>query len=145
MELVRPDYIKDRKRVGRGQASGSGKTCGRGMNGQMSRSGSTHRAWFEGGQMPIQRRLPKRGFTNAVFKMTYQIVNLEQIEKTGLSEIDSASLAKLRLINDTSMPVKLLAKGSVKKAVSITVDACSAAALSAIEKAGGKVIINKKG
>lgn len=143
MELVKPDYIKTRKRVGRGQASGSGKTCGRGMNGQMSRSGSTHRAWFEGGQMPIQRRIPKRGFTNSVFQQKFQIINVEQIEKLGLTEINAESLSKLRLIHDCSEPVKVLAKGSISKSVTITVDACSAAALTKIEKAGGKVIIKK--
>jgi len=143
MELVKPDYIKTRKRVGRGQASGNGKTCGRGMNGQMSRSGSTHRAWFEGGQMPIQRRIPKRGFTNAVFKVRYQVVNLEQLEKLGIVDVNAEALLKVRLISSVDEPFKVLAKGSVTKALNVTANACSVSAQAKIEKAGGKVIISR--
>jgi len=94
-------YKKDRKRVGRGIGSGRGKTCGRGYNGQKSRSGATSPAWFEGGQMPIQRRVPKRGFTN-ISRTEYQVVNVKDLEKAGSKEVNPDEMYKQRLIRKIS-------------------------------------------
>ena len=79
---------KNRKRLGRGRASGSGKTAGRGNKGYHSRSGSKQRPWFEGGQMPLQRRVPKRGFSNSLFKKEFQIISIAKISKLGLNFLD---------------------------------------------------------
>ena len=142
MELVRPDYIKDRKRVGRGQASGSGKTCGRGMNGQMSRSGSTHRAWFEGGQMPIQRRLPKSGFKNP-FRTEYKAINIGVLqtiaEKNGLSTIDVESLINAGYISRNDL-VKILGNGTLTAKLEVKAHAFSKKAIEAIEAVKGTVV-----
>jgi len=97
--VVKPEYIKSRKRVGRGRSrSGMGKTCGRGMNGQLSRSGSKKRPWFEGGQMPLQRRVPKRGFNN-IFKKNYQLVNVDQLEGLTITELNPEEMVKKKIIN----------------------------------------------
>lgn len=136
------------KRLGRGIGSGKGKTCGRGHKGQNSRSGVAIKGkGFEGGQMPLFRRLPKRGFNNSIFKTEYQIVNLQDIvnfieagklEKT----IDNEALIKVGLVKKSDKPVKLLAKGEISSAVTISVDKASAKAVEAVEKAGGKVSVN---
>jgi large subunit ribosomal protein L15 len=136
--LKKPSSIKKRKRVGRGMSSGCGKTSSRGMNGQKSRSGATYRAWFEGGQMPIQRRVPKRGFNN-IFKTTYQLVNVSQLAKIKESEITPEILVSKGIIKEATDPVKLLANGDITKAVTITVDGYSKSAKEKIEKAGGTV------
>ena len=144
--LKKPEYVKTRSRKGRGPASGLGKTAGRGMNGQMSRSGSKKRAWFEGGQMPLQRRVPKRGFNN-IFKITNQVLNLSTIEKVGLTEITPEILEDKGIIDNSKMPVKILGVGEVTKAIKITADAFSSSSKEKIEKAGGEVLIreiNKK-
>jgi large subunit ribosomal protein L15 len=131
---------KNRKRVGRGPGSGHGKTACRGENGQKSRSGFSIRPGFEGGQMPLQRRLPKRGFTN-IFKKEWQIVNLEGLERLFESgaTIDRKALKEVGLVKDALKPVKILGKGKVTKAFTLVVDGFSESAQKAIAKAGGKI------
>ena len=132
--------VTSRKRVGRGPGSGSGKTCGRGHNGQWSRSGGGVKAGFEGGQMPLQRRLPKRGFTN-IFRTQYTTVNLRDLARVDdVDIIDPDLMVKLRLVRK-GMPVKVLADGDLTRAVTVKAHKVSAAAASKIEKAGGKVEI----
>jgi large subunit ribosomal protein L15 len=128
-----------RKRLGRGVGSGLGKTSGRGHKGQGARSGSKRRAWFEGGQMPIQRRIPKRGFTN-IFRVEYQPVNVGKLERIpdGV-EITAEVLHEYGLVRKRNQPVKLLGDGTVDRALTVHVDKCSASARELIEKAGGKV------
>ena len=125
-----------RKRVGRGTGSGYGKTAGKGTKGQKSRSGYKQRAWFEGGQMPLQRRVPKRGFTN-IFKVPYQVVNLGDLERVKGDVVTKEILEECRLIRSASKPVKLLGNGDIHKKYDVTVDAFSASARKAIEDAGG--------
>ncbi len=136
---------KSRKRVARGIGSGSGKTAGRGQKGQKARSGVAVRS-FEGGQMPIYRRLPKRGFKNP-FAKNFAIVNLDSIQKAidagklSANEINVESLLKANVISKTLDGVRLLARGAVTASINITVNAASKAAVAAVEKAGGKVTI----
>jgi len=127
---------RTRKRVGRGPGSGTGKTAGKGMKGQKARSGYTHRAWFEGGQMPLQRRVPKRGFKNP-FRREYQVVNLDDLGRITAAEIDKEVLAEAGVIRSADGMVKLLADGTIDRKVHVTVDAFSAAARTAVEAAGG--------
>jgi len=141
--IKKPDSMKTRKRVGTGPAAGGGKTCGRGHKGQMARAGSKHKPGFEGGQMPLQRRIPKRGFNN-IFKKFYQIVNIEQIEKLDATEINPELLFKKGLIEDTNLLVKILGNGEFKKSVKVIADSFSASASEKIKNAGGEVIIRKK-
>ena len=134
---------KKRKRVGRGEGSGHGGQATRGMNGQRSRSGSKKRAWFEGGQMPLQRRIPKFGFTN-IFKETYQIVNLNALqrlvdEKKIENVLNPEGLKKLGLISSTGKPVKILGKGEIKVKLNLEVNAISQSAKEKIESAGGSI------
>jgi len=131
---------KKRRRVGRGQGSGLGTTAGRGNKGQQSRSGGKTYPGFEGGQMPLYRRLPHRGFTN-IFRKEWQVVNLDQIEAkyTAGEIVDGASLLAKRLVKHSEGLVKILAKGEVTKALTFQVDKVSASAKAKIEKAGGKV------
>lgn len=141
--VKKPDSVKRKKRVGIGPSSGHGKTSCRGQKGQMSRSGSKHRAWFEGGQMPLQRRVPKRGFNN-VFKKEYQIINICVFEKIDIAEITPEVLEKKGFITDRNKLIKILGTGDCTKAVKITTDSISAAAAEKIKKAGGEVIFRKK-
>jgi len=130
-----------RKRIGRGPGSGRGVTAGRGEKGQRSRSGSKKRAWFEGGQMPLQRRLPKFGFYS-YNKKSFQIVNLkdlERIEKTG--EITPEVLQSAGLVKHADKPIKILGDGSIEKKVNIQVHAVSKSARAGIEKVGGKITL----
>jgi len=134
---------KKRKRVGRGEGSGHGEQSTRGMNGQRSRSGAKNRAWFEGGQMPLQRRIPKFGFTN-IFKETYQVVNLNSLqrladEKRLGKDINIQELKNLGLISSIKKPVKILGKGEFKEKVNIEVNAISKSAKEKIESAGGSI------
>jgi large subunit ribosomal protein L15 len=134
---------KKRKRVGRGEGSGHGGQATRGMNGQRSRSGSKKRMWFEGGQMPLQRRIPKFGFTN-IFKETYQLVNLNALqrladEKKLGKDINVQELKNLGLISTTKKPVKILGKGEFKAKVNLEVNAISQSAKEKIESAGGSI------
>ena len=128
-----------RKRLGRGHGSGSGRTAGRGEKGYHSRSGSKNRSWFEGGQMPIHRRLPKRGFSNYPFRKNYQIVNLRDLDGLNLDEIDPKVLYDNGLINSFLQPVKVLGDGEVKKAIKVKATKFSQSAVLKIEKAGGAV------
>jgi len=131
---------KNTKRRGRGVGSGNGTTAGRGSNGQKSRTGAKHYSWFEGGQMPLQRRVPKRGFSNARFRQEYQIVNLKDINALEETTITAETLKNNGLIKKVDMPVKVLGVGEVEKALTITADAFSSSAKDKIEKAGGKAV-----
>lgn len=128
---------KKRKRVGCGDASGKGGTAGRGHKGYLSRAGSKKRAWSEGGQMPIHRRLPKRGFHN-IFKKEVQIVNLDSIERLQLSKVTIDTLVKRGVIKSVKKEVKILGDGELKRAVSVYANAFSRSAREKIEAAGGK-------
>ncbi|MFH0883000.1 MAG: 50S ribosomal protein L15 [bacterium] len=128
-----------KKRRGRGQGSGLGDTAGRGNKGAQSRSGYKRKVGFEGGQMPIYRRLPKRGFTN-IWREEVQEVNLRDLARLGeITDVTSDVLAEQGLIRSAEKPVKLLGIGEVDKAYTITVTAASKTAVEKIEKAGGKV------
>ena len=133
--------VSKRKRIGRGHGSGLGKTSGRGHKGAGQRSGNKKRAWFEGGQMPLARRLPRRGFTN-IFKEKYQIVNLGKLSdiKDG-SVVDPVFLKNSGLIRSSLKPVKILGNGSVEKKIKISASAFSRVAKEKIEKSGGEIII----
>ncbi|HVR29609.1 MAG TPA: 50S ribosomal protein L15 [Thermoanaerobaculia bacterium] len=124
-----------RKRVGRGPGSGTGKTAGRGHKGQKSRSGYSQRIGFEGGQMPLVRRVPKRGFTN-IFKTRYATVNLSQLADLG-PEIDTEVLLRHGLVR-RGRPVKILGDGEVTASLQVTADKFSRAAREKIEAAGGR-------
>lgn len=134
---------KNRIRVGRGIGSGKGKTCGRGQKGQKSRSGVAVNG-FEGGQMPIYRRLPKRGFKNP-FAKEFAVVNLDTIQKAvdagklNAAAIDVAALMNAGVISKELDGVRLLARGAITSSVTISVNSASKAAVAAVEKAGGKV------
>ena len=130
--------VSKRKRIGRGHGSGLGKTSGRGHKGAGQRSGNKKRAWFEGGQMPLARRLPRRGFTN-IFKEKYQIVSLVNL-KNG-SVIDPVFLKDSGLIRSSLKPVKILGNGSIEKKIKIYASAFSSAAKEKIEKSGGEIIV----
>ena len=131
---------KGRKRVGRGCGSGLGKTCGRGHKGQNARKGHKHKLVFEGGQMPLVRRLPKRGFNNAAFNAKALGVNLSDLEKKFESgaEITVEALAKAGFSDNKRPKVKILATGVLTKKFTVKVP-CSAAAKAKIEQAGGTV------
>ncbi len=131
---------KKKKRVGRGQGSGHGKTSCRGHKGQGSRSGSKSRAWFEGGQMPLQRRLPKRGFTNH-FRKAYQVVNVGDLARLDTTEITPDQLYEVRLIQKSRVPLKILGNGEVSKALEVQAHAFSESAVKKLEEAGGKAIL----
>jgi large subunit ribosomal protein L15 len=132
---------KKPRRVGRGQGSGLGTTAGRGNKGQQSRSGGKSYPGFEGGQMPLYRRLPMRGFSNARFRKEWQVVNLTDVEaRFEAGEIvDGASLVARRLVKKAEALVKILGEGELSKALTFQVDKVSASARAKIEKAGGKV------
>ncbi|HVZ61252.1 MAG TPA: 50S ribosomal protein L15 [Terriglobales bacterium] len=125
-----------RKRVGRGMGSGMGKTSTRGHKGQGSRSGSRLMRGFEGGQMPLHRRLPKRGFTN-IFRTEYAVVNLEQLAGLGESTITPETLRKSGLVK-RKLPIKVLGDGELSKALNVTAHKFSKSAQEKISKAGGK-------
>jgi large subunit ribosomal protein L15 len=129
-----------RKRVGRGMGSGMGKTSTRGHKGQRSRSGSSMMRGFEGGQMPLHRRLPKRGFTN-IFRTEYAIVNLDRIAGLKVAEIGLDDYRKLGLVSGRNALIKILGSGELKKAVTIHAHKFSKSATEKIEKAGGKAVI----
>ncbi|RPJ83163.1 MAG: 50S ribosomal protein L15 [Deltaproteobacteria bacterium] len=130
---------KNKKRVGRGPGSGHGKTAGRGHKGFKARSGSGIKPGFEGGQMPLYRRLPKRGFTN-IFAKEFSLISLSQLDKFEAgTEISSQTLAECGLVGKGSA-VKVLANGKISKAVTVRVEKISAQAKTAIEAAGGQVL-----
>ncbi|MBI1744974.1 MAG: 50S ribosomal protein L15 [Acidobacteria bacterium] len=128
-----------RKRVGRGRGSGHGKTAGRGEKGQWSRSGTSMRPGFEGGQMPLHRRLPKRGFTN-IFRKEYSIVNLDQLAAFSAgSAVNPLTLREAGVVRRAKLPIKVLANGDLKNPLIISAHKFSAAAKEKILKAGGQV------
>ncbi len=146
----KPGARKARKRIGRGLGSGRGNTCGRGDKGQKSRSGVAL-GGFEGGQMPLDRRLPKRGFHNA-FRKTYALVNLGRLQSAidagkldPKKPIDSAALSGAGVVTKARDGVRLLAKGELRTKVNITVAGASKAAVAAVEKAGGSVTVAAAG
>ncbi len=129
---------KPRRRVGRGIGSGLGKTAGRGHKGQKSRAGGYHKVGFEGGQMPLQRRLPKRGFKSQNLKFNGE-VTLAQLEKLGLAEVDLLALKNAKLVAQIVQNVKVIKSGELKKAVKLTGIGATAGAKAAIEAAGGSL------
>lgn len=138
-----PPNRKEPNRVGRGMASGNGKTAGRGQKGQKSRSGGFHKVGFEGGQMPLQRRLPKRGFNN-IFRKTYSLINVGDLE-----DLDSGTVINLEFLRSKGMVrkdvrdgIKLLGNGELTKKLTITVDKVSKSAQEKVEKAGGTVTLS---
>ncbi|MCU7919985.1 MAG: 50S ribosomal protein L15 [Candidatus Thiodiazotropha sp. (ex Dulcina madagascariensis)] len=133
-----PGSKSDRKRVGRGIGSGLGKTCGRGHKGQKSRSGGYHKVGFEGGQMPLQRRLPKIGFKSRVSLSAAQ-VRLGELAKVAGEIVDLEALKKANLITRSIKKVKIFASGTIDRAVTVKGLAVTKGAKAAIEAAGGKV------
>ena len=129
---------KARRRVGRGIGSGLGKTAGRGHKGQKSRAGGYHKVGFEGGQMPLQRRLPKRGFKSQNLKFNGE-VTLAQLEILGAGEVDLLSLKAAGLVSQNVKNVKVIKTGEVTKAVKLTGIGATAGAKAAIEAAGGSL------
>jgi large subunit ribosomal protein L15 len=134
-----PGSRRYRTRKGRGISSGHGKTCGRGQKGAGARSGTKRRPWYEGGQMPLARRIPKGGFTN-IFRVPFQVVNLKSLGRFGEgTTVDAEALHGAGLIASRRRPVKILADGELGHAVAVRVDAVSGAARQKIEAAGGTV------
>lgn len=130
------------KRVGRGKGSGLGKTSGRGHKGQGSRSGGSMRPGFEGGQMPLQRRIPKRGFYNR-FRKEYAVVNVEDLNRFRKgSVVDTVALVKAGLVNKIKDGVKILGRGEISKSLTVRVDKISSSASEKIIAAGGSVEVN---
>ena len=132
--------ISSSKRIGRGNGSGQGRTAGKGHKGYQSRSGTKNRFHFEGGQTPLMRRLPKRGFSNYGFRKEVQIVNLEKIDSLKIEKVDANILHEKGVIKKIDVPVKILANGDVKNPITITADMFSKSAIRKLEKAGGKAI-----
>ena len=127
-----------KRRVGRGIGSGLGKTAGRGHKGQKSRSGGYHKVGVEGGQMPLQRRLPKRGFKSLTLRFNAEIT-LSDVARLGLAEVDQLALKQAGLINDLTRTVKVIQSGAITTAVKLSGIAATAGAKAAIEAAGGSV------
>ena len=134
-----PFATKARKRVGRGPGSGTGKTAGRGENGQNSRSGGGVRVGFEGGQTPLFRRIPKRGFSNANFKKIYAIINLDDLNKFDDGALVTPEILKdMGLVKNTKDGIKILGQGKLEKKLTVKANKFSSSAKGAIEKIGGK-------
>ena len=134
---------KNRKRVGRGIGSGTGKTCGRGHKGQKSRAGGFHKVGFEGGQMPLHRRLPKRGFKSMKSFFTQQI-RLGDIDRLGISIVNLSELKKCGLVSSSTRNVKIFLSGSIKKPIKVQDIPVSSGVKVAIEKAGGSIESTKE-
>jgi large subunit ribosomal protein L15 len=137
-----PGAVHRRKRVGCGEGGGHGKTCGRGGKGQTARSGGSIRPGFEGGQMPLYRKLPRRGFNRTRFRVEYEIVNVGDLARldAAVSEVTPALLAEHGLVRRGDAPVKVLGGGELTRAFKITASKFSGSAKTKIEKAGGQVI-----
>lgn len=131
---------KNKKRVGRGPGSGSGKTAARGHKGAQSRSGYSYKRGFEGGQMPLHRRLPKRGFNNAAFRIEYAVVNLDQLESVFDSgaTVNAETLREVGLVRGKQSRIKVLARGEVTKALTVQAHKFSGKAAEKLAAAGGK-------
>ena len=142
LSTLRKPYksTEKKKRVGRGMGSGMGKTSTRGHKGQRSRSGSRMMRGFEGGQMPLHRRLPKRGFTN-IFKKEFQVVNLSRLAELGVKEITPEVLYQLGVTSKKNGMVKVLGNGEIKTAITISAHKFSESAQEKIAKAGGKTTV----
>jgi len=132
--------IKKRRRLGRGPGSGKGKTAGRGTKGQKSISGYSRKRGFEGGQMPLNRRLPKRGFTN-IFRKEYREVNLDRLESIDRKIIKPENLLKAGIIKKESDNIKVLGRGTISSSKTIHAHKFSQSAKKKIEEAGGKTIL----
>ena len=132
--------IRNMKRIGRGNGSGQGRTAGKGHKGYQSRSGTKNRFHFEGGQTPLMRRLPKRGFSNYGFRKEIQIINLERIDSLAIAKVNVEILYAKGVVKKTDVPIKILGNGEIKSAVEITADMFSKSAIEKLEKAGGKAI-----
>ncbi len=133
---------KNTKRIGRGAGSGMGETSGRGHKGSKARSGGRHKIGFEGGQMPLHRRLPKIGFTN-IFKQEYQVVNLADLARLAPGEVTTEAMKVAGLIRSSRLPVKVLGNGTVEKPYTVKAAAFSKSAVTKIEAAGGKAEVVK--
>ncbi len=135
---------KNKKRIGRGEGSGRGGTSTKGMNGQLSRSGASKKAWFEGGQMPLQRRVPKFGFTN-IFRVPYQVINVNALQRVADEKkiskdiLNAEVLKNLGLVSSSTKPIKILGKGELKAKVNLEVNAFSKSAKEKVEAAGGSI------
>ncbi len=134
-------YKKTRKRLGCGVGSGHGKTSTKGHKGQNASSGVSQRAGWEGGQNPLYRRLPKRGFNNNAFREAYAIVNLESIAELEEKEVTPATLVAHGLVKKTRYGIKILGNGEIKNAVTVRAHSFSESAKSKIEKAGGQAVV----
>ena len=132
--------VRKTKRIGRGNASGQGRTSGKGHNGYKSRSGTKNRFHFEGGQTPLMRRLPKRGFSNYGFRKAVQIVNLERISTLGLDTVNPEILVEKGVVKYANIAVKILGNGNINNPVEVTAHMFSKSAVEKLEKAGGKAI-----
>lgn len=138
-----PGARKRRRRVGRGQGSGRGKTSGRGHKGQKARSGGGVPPWFEGGQMPLARRVPIKGFKNPS-RRVYEVINLRDLERSGLEGTVTVEVMRAAgIVTRAGRPVKVLAMGQIGRAIDLKIHAISAKALEKIEAAGGTVELIK--
>ena len=131
--------VKNTKRRGRGPGSGLGKTGGRGHKGAGQRSGNKRRAWFEGGQMSLARRLPKHGFSNHLIRKSFQIVNVKDLSALEIDSIDAEVMSNNGLVKSALKPIKVLGYGDVTVKLNVTASAFSETAKEKIEKAGGTV------
>ena len=132
--------VRETKRIGRGNGSGQGRTAGKGHKGYQSRSGTKNRFHFEGGQTPLMRRLPKRGFSNYGFRKEIQIVNLDRIASLEIDKIDVSILYEKGVIKKMDIPVKILGNGEINNPIEVAADMFSKSAIEKLEKAGGKAI-----
>ena len=131
-----------RRRVGRGIGSGSGKTAGRGTKGRGARSGASRRPGYEGGQMPIYRRVPKRGFTNARFRVDYTTINVDKLNAfDDGATVDLAAILAKGLVSMNTKLLKILGNGELKKKLTVRAQKCSAAAAEKIRAAGGEIVL----
>ena len=137
-----PGAVHRKKRVGCGEGGGHGKTSGRGGKGQTARSGGSIRPGFEGGQMPLYRKLPQRGFNNHNFRTTYAVVNVGDLARidSSVTEVDTAALIQAGLVRPDSTQVKVLGDGEISRAVKVTAARFSASAKAKIEAAGGQAV-----
>lgn len=141
LNTIKPNEgsVKNRKRVGRGPGSGTGKTAGRGENGQKSRSGGGVRVGFEGGQTPLFRRLPKRGFSNARFKKVYAVINVSELNKfEDGAEVNPEILKDMGIIKNALDGIKVLGNGKLEKKLTVKASKFSSSAKKQIENLGGK-------
>lgn len=137
-----PGAVHRKKRLGNGESSGLGKTCGKGHKGQKSRSGGSIPIGFEGGQMPLYRKLPRRGFSNVQFATRYEVVNVGELAKLGdAKEATPETMAQAGILRPDSKLVKILGTGDLDKALKVSAHKFSASAKEKIEKAGGEAIV----